>query len=67
MPGEPLIVNGQQLPEQEGQELYTRLSKSVPSKGWDSLTDDAKRKRITQLRRQVEGSRLQRITQMLQH
>jgi hypothetical protein len=58
----PLTENQRQkLSEQEGQELYTRLSKSVPGKGWDSLTDDAKRKQIVKLRKLVEESRLQRI------
>jgi hypothetical protein len=63
----PLTENQRQkLNEQEGQELYTRLSKKL-GKGWNSLTDDAKRKQITQIRRQVEESRAQRITQLLQH
>jgi hypothetical protein len=61
----PLTENQRQkLSEQEGQELYKRLSRSVPSKGWDSFTDDAKRKKITEMRRKVEESRPQRITQM---
>jgi hypothetical protein len=62
----PLTENQRQkVNEQEGQELYKRLSKSVPSKGWDSLTDDAKRKQIIKIRRQVEESRPQRITRLL--
>jgi hypothetical protein len=47
----------QQLTEQEGQELYTRLSKIVSGKAWNSLNDDARRKQITKFRRQIEESR----------
>ena len=49
----PLTENQRQkLNEQEGQDLYTRLSKIVSGKGWQSLTDDAKRKQVTKIRRQ---------------
>jgi hypothetical protein len=64
----PLTENQRQkLSEQEGQDLHSRLSRIVSGKGWQSLSDDAKRKQITKLRRQVEESRPQRITRMLQH
>jgi hypothetical protein len=64
----PLTENQRQkLSEQEGQDLHSRLSRIVSGKGRQSLSDDAKRKQITKLRRQVEESRPQRITRMLQH
>jgi hypothetical protein len=55
----------QKLAEQEGQELYNRLSKIVLGKGWQSLPDDARRKQITKFRRQIEESRQARITKLV--
>jgi hypothetical protein len=48
----------QKLSEQEGQELYARLSRIISGRGWGSLSDDRKREQITKFRRQIEESRL---------
>jgi hypothetical protein len=55
----------QQLTEQEGQEFYKIMARIVPRPGWQSLTDDAKRKQITRFRHQIEQGRPQRVTRML--
>jgi hypothetical protein len=54
----------QKLTEQEGQELYTRLSKIVSGKAWNSLNDDARRKQITKFKRQIEDLRPQQIAHL---
>jgi hypothetical protein len=51
----------QKLSEQEGQELYKVLSRIVPGRGWQSLSDDARRKRISKLRREIEQGRPARV------
>ena len=55
----------QQLAQQEGQDLYQRMSRMVPTSGWRNLTDDAKRKRLAEIRREIEQSRPQRISRLL--
>jgi hypothetical protein len=55
----------QQLAEQEGQELHSRLSQIVGTTGWQRLSDDAKRKRVSEIRRVIEQGRPQRIGKLL--
>lgn len=55
----------QRLQEQEGSEFYARLSRIVPTSSWQRLPDDAKRKRVTEIRREIEQSRPQRISRLL--
>jgi hypothetical protein len=54
----------QKLSEQEGQQLYKILSKIVPGKGWQILSDDSKRKQIAKLRKEIEEERPQRIARL---
>ena len=54
----------QQMAEQEGELLRAKMSKWVASKAWASLDDDARRKRIEELRRDIGASRPQRLTKI---
>jgi hypothetical protein len=54
----------QKLTEQEGQQLYRRLRRIVLGKGWQSMSDQAKRAKITKMRKEIEESRPQRIARM---
>jgi hypothetical protein len=54
----------QQLSEQEGQQLHKILDRIVGGKGWQSLSDDMKRKNISRLRKKIEKARPARIARL---
>jgi hypothetical protein len=55
----------QQLGEQEGQQLHQILSRIVDGKGWQSLSDDNKRKSISRFQREIERARPTKIAGMI--
>jgi len=54
----------QQLAEEEGQELYKRVSRLVQSGAWQKRTDDVKRKGLVELHRMIDEARPARLSRM---
>jgi hypothetical protein len=54
----------QQLSEQDSTQLHEILSRIIDRKGWQSLSDDNKRKSIARFRREIEESRPARIARL---
>ncbi len=54
----------QRLTQEENQAVYKVLSRIVPGKGWQSLSDDSKRKQIAKIRKEVDEQRPARIVRM---
>jgi len=54
----------QEFAQQEGQELYRRVSKLIQSGAWQRRSDDQKRKALVELQRMLDESRPKRLTKM---
>jgi len=54
----------QQLTEQEGQLLYKQLARAVNGRGWHAISDDRKRKKISDLRKEIDESRPARVARL---
>jgi len=54
----------QAIAEQEGQELYKRVSKLIQSGAWQRRSDDQKRKALVIFHRMLDDSRSARLTRM---
>jgi hypothetical protein len=54
----------QLLSEQEGQQLHEILTRIIDRKGWQSLSDENKRKSIARFRREIEQARPARIARL---
>jgi hypothetical protein len=57
-------IEQQTLAEQEGQALTKAIAKMTQSKSWANITDDQKRARIAELRRDISDTRASRVAKM---
>jgi hypothetical protein len=54
----------QQIAQQEGQELHSRLSRMVANSAWGGLADTLKQKRIAEVRKQIDENRPFKLARM---
>jgi hypothetical protein len=54
----------QQIAQDEGQEMYKRVSKLIQSGAWQKRSDDQKRKALVELHRMLDESRPSRLSKM---
>jgi hypothetical protein len=54
----------QQIAQQEGELLRSKIAKWITTKAWAALDDEARRKKIAELRRDITATRPQRLTKL---